>query len=569
MFSGWTISSGSGSFSPNASTASGTFTPTANSTITANFVAATPHDITWMVNGTAYTTGEPTNSMAAGTSFSTMTLPTAPANNTLSSACDAVANQFVGWSQTDMGFATGQSAPAKLFTNAAGAGTAYGLMGDADVTFYAVFAQDGSSNYMSRCPNTYTITLDDNGSYGGDGSATATEMSTTLTNIVAPTRLGYSVEGYYKEVGTTTKVATYAGALQNGSGSGIADWTNSSSQFIGTSDGTLYTNWNIDTYNITYDNLNGASNSNPATYQVTTATIVLADPGSRTGYTFTGWTYGGNPITQIILGSTGDKTITANWNAEQYTITYKDQGDNAYSGDKTDGRPTGNPATHTYGSATDLVNGTRTGYRFDGWFTAPACTGDPITSLGATDYTSAITLYAKWTASHTYSFSKNGVIDGTLQLGAVEGETVTMPNTTVNCGLWTTFEGWVESDVAETTTEPTMYKAGDVYVVPVGSGDKTFKAVYSKHEGDGTVSYEKVTSGHKSGTYIMVSSNDLVYTGQHSGSGTTDYGDNTSVIQSAGVVTAANLPNTAKEVTVRIGKGGSINNFQGAPSLML
>ena len=96
--------------------------------------------------------------------------------------------------------------------------------------------------------------------------------------------------------------------------------------------------------------------------------------------------------------------------------------------------------------------------------------------------------------------------------------------------------------------------------MPVACGDKTFKAVYSKHEGDATVSYEKVTSGLKSGTYVMVSSNDYIYTGQNNGSSTTDYGTVISVTQSAGIVTAANLPNTAKEVTVRIGKGGSINN---------
>ena len=562
-FSGWSITSGSGSFG-STSTASTTFTPSANATITATFVAATPHDITWMVNGSAYTTGTPTSSLTAGTSFSTMTLPTAPANNTLSSACSAVANQFVGWSQTDMGFATGQSAPAKLFTDAAGAGTAYGVMGGEDVTFYAVFAQDGSSNYMSRCPNTYSIVLDKKEG-SADGSATATEMGTSLTDIIAPTRLGYSVEGYYKEVGTTTKVATPAGALQNGSGSGIDGWTNSSSQFIGTSDGTLYTKWNIITYNLTYENLNGASNSNPATYNVTTATINLADPGSIIGYTFVNWTCGGSPITQIVLGSTGDKTITANWNAQQYAITYMDKDGAPYSGDKTDGRPNGNPANHTYGAATALANGTRTGYRFDGWYTSSDCSTGKITSLGATDYTSAITLYAKWTASHTYSFSKNGVVDGSLQLGAVEGETVTMPNTTVDCGLWTTFVGWVEGDVAETTTEPaTIYRAGDIYEVPLSSGDKTFKAVYSKHEGDASVTYEKVTSGLKSGEYILVSSpkSDVYYTTTGWNSGSSIYATAAVTLSLDGTISSANATSAgANTFTVHAGTGTNAGKF--------
>ena len=76
-------------------------------------------------------------------------------------------------------------------------------------------------------------------------------------------------------------------------------------------------------YTITYEGLNGATNTNPTSYTVATATITLENPGTRTGYTFTGWTCGGNAITQIVLGSTGDKTITANWTVNTYTVTWK------------------------------------------------------------------------------------------------------------------------------------------------------------------------------------------------------------------------------------------------------
>ena len=552
--SGWTSTNG-GSFSPNATNPTSYTIGSANTTLTANFVAAVSHDITWMVNGVALTSGAQTASLTAGTSFSTMTLPTAPANNTLSSACSAVANQFVGWSKTDMGFATGQSAPT-LFTDAAGAGSAYGVMGGEDVTFYAVFAQDGSSNYMSRCPHTYSIVLDKKEG-SADGSATATEMGTSLTDIVAPTRTGYSIEGYYAETGRTTKIVNANGTLV----SDKAGYTDATGHWINTTSPlTLYTQWNIITYNLTYENLNGASNSNPATYQVTTATINLADPGSRTGYMFTGWTCGGSPITQITVGSIGDKTITANWDANQYAITYMDKDGAAYSGDKTDGRPTGCPANHTYGSATDLPYGVKAGYRFDGWFTTSACTGDPITSI-ASDAEGPFTFYAKWTASHTFTFSKNGVVDGELTLGQVEGGNVVMPSTTVDCGLWTTFEGWVESNVAETTTEPaTIYKPGDIFVA--GNSDQEFKALYSKHEGDATVYYEKVTSGPKSGTYVMVSSevSEKYYT--TTGWNSSIYSTAEVTVSANGTISAANAASASANVfTIHAGYGVNAGKF--------
>ena len=80
-----------------------------------------------------------------------------------------------------------------------------------------------------------------------------------------------------------------------------------------------------------------------------------------------------------------------------YAITYKDQGDAAFTGT----HETGYPTTHTYGTDTALKGAEKTGFQFDGWFTAPECSGNAVTGLGATDYTENITLYAKWTEQKT------------------------------------------------------------------------------------------------------------------------------------------------------------------------
>jgi uncharacterized repeat protein (TIGR02543 family) len=62
-------------------------------------------------------------------------------------------------------------------------------------------------------------------------------------------------------------------------------------------------------YTITYNDLNGASHSNPATYTIESATITLTNPSARTGYIFTGWQEGSS----IPAGSTDNKTFTAQW----------------------------------------------------------------------------------------------------------------------------------------------------------------------------------------------------------------------------------------------------------------
>ena len=66
-------------------------------------------------------------------------------------------------------------------------------------------------------------------------------------------------------------------------------------------------------YTITYLNVEGATNENPAGYNVETETITLKDP-AKAGYTFAGWYSADNsPVTKIPQGSTGDITLYAKW----------------------------------------------------------------------------------------------------------------------------------------------------------------------------------------------------------------------------------------------------------------
>ena len=135
---------------------------------------------------------------------------------------------------------------------------------------------------------------------------------------------------------------------------------------------------------------------------------------TKTGYTFGGYytsTNGGGTQYYTANGASArtwniaeNTTLYAKYTANQYTITYKDQGNVAFSGTHASTPPT----KHTYGTATTLKTATKTGYTFDGWHTDAACT-NKVTSLGATAYTANITLYAKWTATPTTIYLKPGL----------------------------------------------------------------------------------------------------------------------------------------------------------------
>ena len=108
-------------------------------------------------------------------------------------------------------------------------------------------------------------------------------------------------------------------------------------------------------YTITY-NLNGGSLSdgqdNPIKYTVESEKITLNNP-SKEGYTFIGWTgsNGTTPETSVSIskGSTGNKEYVANYEAVEYTITYK----GLTNDEKT---ALNNPATYTIESNNIVLN---------------------------------------------------------------------------------------------------------------------------------------------------------------------------------------------------------------------
>ena len=309
--------------------------------------------------------------------------------------------------------------------------------------------------------NTYNLTYE--GLNGATNSNPATYTIETATFALANpgTRAGYTFTGWTCGGNPITQITLGS-----------------------TGDKTITANWSTVTYNLTYQGLNGATNSNPATYTVETATFALANPGTRDGYTFTGWTCGGNPITQITIGSTGDKTITANWSAVTYDLTYEGL----------NGATNSNPATYTVETATfALANpGTRDGYTFTGW----TCGGDAITQI-VQGSTGDKTITANWSQNtYTVTIVSNNAEYGTVSPASVasvpygttittstntinvNGTTVTATKTADNAQYTYTFDGWTIGTATVTgamTVTANFSRTTQTYTVTWKNGETTLE----------------------------------------------------------------------------------------------
>ena len=185
------------------------------------------------------------------------------------------------------------------------------------------FTQSPSAQITGEVIGAYTVTFQ---SEGGSEVASQIRANTPADQPADPTKEGYTFIGWYNgesEWNFETPVAT---------------------------DLTLTAKWQLNQYTITFDTA-GGSEVPSITQDYGTAITPPAAP-TRTGYTFVGWDRE-SPTTM----PAGDMTITARWQVNQYTITFKPENGGQDIVIKQD-----------YGTAiTAPANPTKTGYTFAGW----------------------------------------------------------------------------------------------------------------------------------------------------------------------------------------------------------
>ena len=168
--------------------------------------------------------------------------------------------------------------------------------------------------------NRYTITFDTAG--GSEVPSITQDYGTAITPPAAPTRTGYTFAGWDREIPTTMPAE----------------------------DMTITARWTVNQYTITFKPENGGQDI-VIKQDYGTAITAPANP-TKTGYTFAGW-----DKTIPTTMPAGNMTITAQWQVNQYTITFKPENGGQDIVIKQD-----------YGTAiTAPANPTKTGYTFAGW----------------------------------------------------------------------------------------------------------------------------------------------------------------------------------------------------------
>ena len=205
------------------------------------------------------------------------------------------------------------------------------------------FTQSPGAQITGEVIGAYTVTFQ---SEGGSEVASQIRANTPAARPADPTKEGYTFIGWYN---------------------GESEWDFEAPVTTGL---ILTAKWQVNQYTITFKPENGGQDI-VIKQDYGTAITAPANP-TKTGYTFAGW----NREIPTAMPA-GDMTITARWQVNQYTITFKPENGGQDIVIKQD-----------YGTAiTAPANPTKTGYTFAGWDkTIP-------TTMPAGD----MTITARWT----------------------------------------------------------------------------------------------------------------------------------------------------------------------------
>ena len=209
----------------------------------------------------------------------------------------------------------------------------------------------------------YKITYVLNGGENGDNPDVYTVES--AFDFAGATKIGYRFVAWYTQPDFTGEPVASIAAGTFG-------------------DMTLYANYAINSYTISFDSAGGSAVT-PITQEYDTAVSAPAAP-SKNGYRFNGWLTEESELFVFDRIPAYDITLTADWELIRYTITYN------LGGGVND---PSNPAYYTIEDDTvTFAAPTRRGYTFKGWFADSDYT-ETITSIPAGSY-GVVDIEAKW-----------------------------------------------------------------------------------------------------------------------------------------------------------------------------
>ena len=303
---------------------------------------------------------------------------------------------------------------------------------------------------------TYIVSYNGNGNTSGAAPSNQTKtqgVNLTLLGQGALARTGYTFSNWY----TTAN------------GSGGTPYAAGASYTVDAALN-LYAQWTANIYSVAFDANGGdvpSFTNKSVTYGAAYGSLATV---ARTGYTFNGWftaASGGTLVTAVSsVATAGNHTLYAQWTASTATVTFNSNGGDA---------PSPTSMLVTYDSAYGILAAvTRTGYTFNGWFTA-ASGGALVTAGTLVTTTSSHTLYAQWTIkTYTVTYTANGAGSGTAPSNQTKTHDVdlTLSNSGSLAKVGYSFSGWNTAADGSGTN----YSAGANYT---GNADLTLYAKWT------------------------------------------------------------------------------------------
>jgi uncharacterized repeat protein (TIGR02543 family) len=292
-------------------------------------------------------------------------------------------------------------------------------------------------SYTLNCPTT-----------SANSNPTSYNVTSSAISLAAPTCNGYTFKGWTGSNGSTAQTSVTIAAGSTGNKSYTATWQATS-------------------YSITYTlGCSGSTNasSNPTSYTIESNAITLAAP-SCPGHTFTGWTGSNGSTAQtsvtIAKGSTGNKSYTANWTVNTYSISYTLNGGTVSPA---------NPTSYNVNTATfTLNNPTKTYYNFTGWTGSNGSTAQTSVSV-AKGSTGNKSYTANWSAieySIIYDLNCTNATNASSNPPKYTYESNAITLAAPTCNGYT-FKGWTGSNGSTAQTSVTIAKNS--------SGNKSYTA---------------------------------------------------------------------------------------------
>lgn len=234
---------------------------------------------------------------------------------------------------------------------------------------------------------THTVTFDYN--YAGSTPTVMRVLDGGTVSAIspAPTRTGYTFEGWFKEHACTTAF----------------DFTEPVTEQTG--DKIAYAKWEPVQYTVEYKNVPAGcvNTNNPVMYVITDGEVDLNPPTTLpTGYRFSGWFFNSGLSVAVSKLTPADIATRVQENkftiygsfSNQYTVTFSE---NIASGSVT-GMPSDMSVVYGNGIVRPATDPTRVNYTFGGWYADAACSAVWQFSGAATPtaVTSDVTVYTKW-----------------------------------------------------------------------------------------------------------------------------------------------------------------------------